>query len=101
LSGGEHYFGPDFGRTTINTVTRHTYAEDCPNMGRLFRQLHFQAAQEDDLMREIDQRKEDPKAVASLFLAKHRDWLAAWLDGVTTWDGRDGLAAVERAIGRE
>jgi glycine betaine/proline transport system substrate-binding protein len=101
LSGGERYFGPDFGRTTINTVTRRNYADECPNAGRLFRQLHFQAAQEDDLMQEIDRRKEDPKTVALRFLAQHRDRLAGWLDGVKTWDGRDGLAAVELTLGRE
>lgn len=100
LSGGERYFGPDFGRTTINTVTRRNYAKDCPNLARLFRQLHFQATQEDDLMQEIERRKADPQTVAAEFLTSHRGQLPALLEGVTTWDGGDGLMAVERVLDR-
>ena len=42
---------------------------------------------------------EDPEDAATAWLTANPGVLAGWLDGVTTFDGGDGLAAVEAALG--
>jgi glycine betaine/proline transport system substrate-binding protein len=98
LDGGDRYFGPDFGHTTINTLTRKGFAAACGNLGRLFRQMHFQAHDEDVVMSDIADHKIEAPQAAAAYLRNRPDLLAAWLDGVTTRDGRDGLAAVQAAL---
>ena len=100
LSGADAYFGPDYGRTTIDTLARKGFASDCPNLARLFGQLSFHAADEDALMNDIETRKLDPKPAAEAFLKAHAALLAPWLAGVAAHDGGDGLAAVTRALGQ-
>ena len=99
LSGADAFFGPDFGHTTIDTLSRKGFAADCPNLGRLFGQLTFYAAEEDALMNDIETRKVDPKRAAENFLKANPALLAPWLAGVTARDGGDGRAAVDRALG--
>ncbi len=99
LSGADAFFGPDFGHTTIDTLARKGFAVECPNLGRLFGQLTFQAAEEDALMNEIETRKIDPKRAAETYLKANPALLAPWLAGVTARDGGDGRAAVDRALG--
>ena len=99
LDGGDSYFGPDFGQTTINTLTRKDFAAECGNLGRLFRQMRFRSADEDAVMSDIADHKIEAPLAAETYLRGRQDLLAAWLDGVTTRDGRDGLAAVQAALG--
>lgn len=100
LSGADAFFGPDFGHTTIDTLSRKGYVAECPNLGRLFGQLTFHAADEDVLMNDIEAHKLDPKQAAEAFLKTHAALMAPWLVGVTARDGGDGLAAVNRALGQ-
>jgi glycine betaine/proline transport system substrate-binding protein len=98
LEGGDRYFGPDFGRTTINTLTRKGFAAECGNLGRLFRQMRFAAADEDVVMSDVADQKIEARQAAETFLRGRPELLAAWLDGVTTRDGSNGLAAVRAAL---
>ena len=41
----------------------------------------------------------DPQEAATAWLKANPDVLDGWLDGVTTMDGGDGLAAVKDALG--
>ena len=41
LSGGDDYFGPNFGGADVYTNTRKGYSKDCPNMGKLLTNLQF------------------------------------------------------------
>ena len=41
----------------------------------------------------------DAKDAAKAWLKAHPDTLGPWLDGVTTRDGKDGLAAVKASLG--
>ncbi|HXQ63742.1 MAG TPA: glycine betaine ABC transporter substrate-binding protein, partial [Steroidobacteraceae bacterium] len=41
LSGGDKTFGPNYGGATVHTVTRRGFSEQCPNLGRLLRNLEF------------------------------------------------------------
>ena len=41
LTGGDSVFGPNFGGATVYTNTRAGYVQDCPNIGRLLKNLKF------------------------------------------------------------
>ena len=99
LSGGDQYFGPNYGDTTVNTLARKGYAAECPNAARLFRQLAFTVPMENEMMAEISAKKLGGDQAATAYLKAHPDLIGPWLDGVTTRDGGDGLAAVKAALG--
>lgn len=98
LTGGDDYFGPDLGGATVYTNTRVGLAEDCPNLGTLLDNLSFTLAMENEIMRAILNDGEDPRAAAEAWLAGNPDVWQGWLDGVTTADGGDAVAAVEAAL---
>lgn len=99
LKGGDKYFGPNYGDTTVNTLARKGYAQDCPNVARLFKQLGFTVPMENEMMVAISARKRTGEEAATAYLKAHPDLLGPWLDGVTTRDGKPGLAAVQAALG--
>jgi glycine betaine/proline transport system substrate-binding protein len=98
LSGGDKYFGPNYGDTTINTLARKDYAASCPNVARLFQQLAFTVPMENEMMVQIADKKRTGDEAAASYLKAHPDLLGPWLDGVTTRDGKPGLAAVQAAL---
>lgn len=101
LTGGDAYFGPDFGDATVYTSTRKGYVDECPNVGRLLSNLSFTLDMENHIMGAILYDKMEPEAAASAWLKQHPEVLEGWLAGVTTWDGAPGLAKVQAALGTE
>ncbi|MBS7664315.1 choline ABC transporter substrate-binding protein [Pseudomonas lalucatii] len=97
LTGSQDVFGADEGLATVWTVTAPDYAQRCPNASQLLGNLTFSAAQESQLMEPIMAR-EDAKAVARKWLKDNPQELGRLLAGVTTFDGKDGLAAVQAAL---
>ncbi len=97
LTGSQDVFGADEGLATVWTVTAPDYAQRCPNVDRLLNNLTFSAAQESQLMEPIMAR-EDAKAVARKWLKANPQDLSRLLAGVTTVDGKDGLAAVQASL---
>ncbi|MEO1733657.1 MAG: choline ABC transporter substrate-binding protein [Pseudomonadota bacterium] len=100
LTGGDDYFGPDLGGATVYTNTRAGYVDECANVGALLGNLKFSLAMENEIMGAILNDGEDPEDAASAWLAANPDAIAGWLDGVTTLDGGDALAAVNAALGK-
>ncbi|WP_417429742.1 choline ABC transporter substrate-binding protein [Kiloniella sp.] len=99
LTGGDDIFGPNFGGANVHTNVRKGYASECPNMGKLLGNLGFTLAMENEIMGAIlDDGKEGPVA-ATEWLKANPGALDAWLAGVTTFDGGDGLAAVKGHLG--
>ncbi|MCE1117335.1 MULTISPECIES: choline ABC transporter substrate-binding protein [Pseudomonas] len=98
LTGGDHYFGPDFGDATVYTSTRKGYVDECGNVGQLLRNLSFTLDMENHIMGGILYDKHEPEAAARAWLKQHPEVLDAWLEGVTTWDGQPGLAAVKGEV---
>ena len=90
LSGGDDYFGPDFGGATVYTNTRAGYLEQCPDVGRLLKNLRFSLGMENHLMGAILNQSTNPRREAKAWLKANPQVLAQWLDGVTQ---RDGSAA--------
>ncbi|MDJ0686309.1 MAG: choline ABC transporter substrate-binding protein [Alphaproteobacteria bacterium] len=99
LSGGDDYFGPDFGGATVFTNTRKGYAAECPNVGKLLGNLQFTLAMENEIMGAILDDGEDPDKAAKDWLSKNPDVMAGWIDGVTTLSGGDAAAAIEAHFG--
>ena len=99
LTGGDEVFGPNFGGATVYTNTRKGYAAECPNVGKLLANLEFTLPLESEIMGKILDDGEDPNDAAAEWLTANPDILATWLDGVTTRDGGDGLAAVKSSLG--
>ena len=98
LAGGDDFFGPDFGGATVATNVRAVYVADCPNTGKLLQNLGFSLAMENEIMGAILNDSADPADAAKAWLAANPDALGPWLDGVTTKDGGDAMAAVTAAL---
>ena len=99
LTGGDDFFGPNLGGATVYTNTRAGFAGDCPNAGKLVSNMTFTLALENQIMGKILDDGMDPEKAAIDWLKANPDAIAPWLDGVTTKDGGDAMAAVKTALG--
>ena len=99
LTGGDDFFGPNLGGATVYTNVRKGYLEECPNVGQLLKNLSFTLDMENAVMGAILDDNEKPEAAAKAWLAANPDALGPWLEGVTTRDGGDAVAAVKAAVG--
>ncbi len=70
-----------------------------PQYRKLISQLKFTLDMENHIMGKILNDGEDPKQAGTEWLKANPDVLAPWLAGVTTMDGKDGLAAVKEKLG--
>ena len=99
LSGGDDWFGPDFGGATVFTNTAAGFVDACPNVGAFLNNLEFTLAMENEIMGAILNDGTDPDEAATAWLTANPGILDTWLDGVTSADGGDGMAAVKGALG--
>ncbi len=97
LAGGDEVFGPNFGGATIYTVTRRGYSAECPNMARLLTNLKFSLRGESEMMAAILDRHEAPEIAATQWLKANPTVTKAWLEGVSTFEGRPAVTALARA----
>ncbi|HKS15501.1 MAG TPA: choline ABC transporter substrate-binding protein [Pseudomonas sp.] len=98
LTGGDAYFGPDFGDATVYTSTRKGYADECPNVGQLLKNLSFTLDMENHIMGSILYENMEPEDAARAWLKQNPQVLDGWLAGVTTWEGQPGLAKVKAEV---
>lgn len=99
LAGGDAYFGPNFGAASVQTVTRKGFSADCPNLGKLLKQVRFTVDAENRIMDQILDKGQNAREAAKAELKARPNLLTVWLAGVTTRDGRDGLPAVKKLLG--
>jgi glycine betaine/proline transport system substrate-binding protein len=99
LSGGDDWFGPDYGGATVYTNVRTGYLAECPNVGQLLRNLKFTLEMENQIMSAILDEGQEAEDAASAWLKEHPDVLEGWLEGVTTFEGEPGLPAVKEHLG--
>lgn len=99
LSGGDDWFGPNYGGATVFTNTRKGYSQACPNVGTLLANLKFTLAMENEIMGAILDDGEEPEDAAAAWIKKNPGVLDKWLVGVKTFDGGDGAAAVKARLG--
>ena len=98
LAGADKYFGK-LGSTTVRTVSRRGFAEECPNLAKLLRQVVFDVDTENRIMGAILDEGADASAAAAADIKANPGKLDQWLAGVTTFDGADGAPAVKSALG--
>ncbi|XYK82436.1 MAG: choline ABC transporter substrate-binding protein [Labrenzia sp.] len=99
LEGGDEIFGPNYGGATVYTNVRAGYTSECANVGKLLNNLEFSLAMENEIMGAILNDGEDPQKAAKAWLKAHPATFEAWLDGVTTFDGGESIAAVKGDLG--
>ncbi|MFC3627797.1 choline ABC transporter substrate-binding protein [Vogesella amnigena] len=97
LSGGDDVFGPNYGEAKVFTALATDYQTRCPNAAKLLTNLQFTTDIENRVMGPI-MNKEKPEVAARNYLKKNPFMLKSWLAGVTTFDGKDGMAAVQRHL---
>lgn len=94
LTGGDKYFGANYGGATIHTVTRKGYSKTCPNVGTLLSNLKFTLRMENEMMGRILDNGEKPPVAALNWLRENSGVLDSWLAGVTSRDGSPAKAVV-------
>jgi glycine betaine/proline transport system substrate-binding protein len=99
LAGGDDVFGPDYGGATVYTNTRAGYVGECPNVGKFITNLSFTLPMENEVMGKILFDSEEADKAAEEWLKANPTAWTAWLDGVTTFDGKPGLDAVKASLG--
>ncbi|NWL79617.1 choline ABC transporter substrate-binding protein [Pseudomonas taiwanensis] len=95
LKGGEKYFGES---GSVNTLARKGYAAQCPNVGKLLTNLQFTQEMENAIMDQVLNGSSNNDAAIKAWLKSNPAVVDGWLQGVTTRDGGDGLAAVKAKL---
>ncbi|GIZ10964.1 hypothetical protein NCCP436_03800 [Pseudomonas sp. NCCP-436] len=87
LDGGDDYFGPNYGAAQVNTVARGNFSQQCPNLARLFRNMTFTIAAENQLMNSVLEGNTNRRRVAKKWIENNPQMVADWLRGVTRYSG--------------
>lgn len=98
LTGGDDYFGPNLGGATVFTNTRAGYTKQCPNVGKLLKNLKFSLAMENEIMGAILNDGKEPNVAAKTWLKANQKVVKSWLSGVKTKSGKNGWSAVKKAL---
>lgn len=99
LSGGDDYFGANFGSAEVYTLGRTGWAAECPNAAKFFKNLVFNVETENALMDKILNNGTEGTIAATAWLKANPGQIDTWLDGVTTFGGEPGAAAVKFKLG--
>lgn len=99
LTGGDKFYGPDFGAASVSSQTRKGYTDECPNVGRLLKNLAFDIDFENAGMGYLINDGMSPHDAGLKAIGQNPAKLQSWLAGVTTFDGKPGLEAVKAKLG--
>lgn len=99
LSGGDDYFGPNFGGAEVYTLARTGWADNCPNAANFFKKLIFTVDMENELMDKILNEGADGRAAATAWLKDNPEQIDSWLENVTTLSGEPGAETVKKKLG--
>ncbi|OHV72659.1 choline ABC transporter substrate-binding protein [Ensifer sp. LCM 4579] len=99
LTGGDKFYGPNFGAATVSTQVRKSYLHECPNVAKLLNNLVFDVEYENRGMAYIMNDGMEPEEAALKSIKDEPKRLETWLAGVSTFDGQSGLAAAKAALG--
>ncbi len=87
LSGGDDYFGPEYGKAAVNTSIRRGLDKDCPNLARFLNNLIFEASIEEAIMDQVSNEFVPVDRAVRIWMNQNPDQVAHWLKGVTTLKG--------------
>lgn len=82
LSGGDEFFGPNFGEARVETLVRAGFEQDCPQAAKLLKNITFNLDMENKLMADISENFVDPKNAAWNWISENPEQLRRWLQGV-------------------
>ncbi len=99
LTGGDKFYGPDFGASTVSTQVRQGYMRECPNVAKLLTNLTFDVPFENKGMDRLINESLSQQEAAIQMIKVEPQRLDAWLAGVQTLDGQPGLQAVKAKLG--
>ena len=94
LSGGDDFFGPNYGGANVYTNVRSNYLSECSNVGQLLQNLEFTLEMENQLMEAILNQNVKPEKAAQQWLNSNPQQVEAWLDNVKTHKGESATQAV-------
>lgn len=98
LEGGDETMGPNFGGSTVRTIARPRFNEDCPNAAAFMSQLAFDLDYENVGMGLILDEGMAVEEAAMEMMRRHPERLAGWLEGVTTREGEPALPVIEAML---
>lgn len=98
LSGGDDFFGPNYGGANVYTNVRSNYLSECQNVGQMLKNLEFSLEMENELMEAILNQNMKPAKAAQQWLHNNPSQVEIWLKGIKTLDGKDAAKAVSSYI---
>jgi glycine betaine/proline transport system substrate-binding protein len=99
LSGGDDYFGPNYGGAIVQTVVRKGFIKECPNVGKFIKNLSFTLKMENEVMALILNQNMRHEKAAEHWLKNNPEILDKWLNGITTVDGMPALPRAKQSLG--
>jgi glycine betaine/proline transport system substrate-binding protein len=98
LSGGDKYFGPEYGKATVNTSVRQGLTNNCPNLARFLNNLTFVASVEEEIMDQVSNGFVPVDRAVRMWMHKNPEQVSRWLAGVTRLNGQpvDPAAMAEK-----
>ncbi len=81
LGGDTQYFGDNYGASTVETIARKGFQQECPQVAQLLKNMKFTLAMENSLMADIQDNFLDPKSAAWKWMKENPEQIERWLDG--------------------
>lgn len=78
LKGGDKYFGPNEGSSTVYINSRKNFTKECPNISKFFKNFNLSIEDENAMMSMIIDQKISPEIAA-------KKWVKENLSKVNTW----------------
>ncbi|WP_397450957.1 choline ABC transporter substrate-binding protein [Pseudomonas sp. NA-150] len=100
LTGGDDYFGPNFGQATVYTNVRKGYTQECSNVGKLLQNMVFSLKMENQLMDAVLNDKQKPRDAAKAWIKANPEVLNTWLAGVSSRDGKPALQVAQAQLAK-
>jgi len=99
LTGGDKFYGPNFGAATVSTQVRSGYMQECPNVAQLLKNLKFDVEFENSGMAYLIDDGLKPEEAGEKAIKTDAKRLDAWLANVKTFDGNPAADQVRAALG--
>jgi glycine betaine/proline transport system substrate-binding protein len=88
LDGGDKYFGPREGESTVYINSRKNYSKECPNVSKFFNNFSLSIEDENQLMSMILDQKMEPEIAAKKWLQENLPKVEKWIVDVKHSNGR-------------
>ncbi len=88
LDGGDKYFGPNGGESTVYINSRKNYSKECPNITKFLKNFSLSIDDENRLMSMILEQKMEPEIAAKKWLQTNLNKVNHWLVGINQSNGK-------------